>query len=63
MNVIASSIVTRESIALMRANNIDDGHIINMNSVFGHKVVALSMYTASKYAITALTEGAWGVSN
>ena len=57
VNVIALSIVTRESIALMRANNVDDGHVININSLSGHIVFALPMYTASKFAVTALTEG------
>ena len=51
------SIVTRESIALMRANNVDDGHVININSMSGHRLVGLPMYSASKFAVTALTEG------
>jgi len=57
VNVIALSIVTRESIAMMRANNVDDGHIININSMSGHRLVGLPMYSASKFAVTALTEG------
>ena len=57
VNVIGLSIVTRESVALMRANNVDDGHVININSVLGHVMFTLPMYTASKFAVTALTEG------
>ena len=57
VNVVALSIVTRESIALMRANDIDDGHVININSMSGHRLTSNSMYGASKFAVTALTEG------
>ena len=57
VNVLALSIVTRESVALMRSTNVDDGHIINMNSMSGHRLVSSFMYCASKYAVTALTEG------
>ena len=57
INVLALSIVTRESIALMRANSIDDGHVININSMSGHYVKKLPMYSGTKYAVTALTEG------
>jgi len=42
----------------MRANNID-GHIIHINSINGHIVPnfpGLSLYPASKHAVTALTE-------
>lgn len=42
----------------MKANNVN-GHIIHINSVAGHKcpdIPNLNVYTASKYAVTALTE-------
>ena len=57
VNVLALSIVTRESVALMRSTNVDDGHIINMNSMSGHVVGGTLMYCATKFAVTALTEG------
>lgn len=45
----------------MKEANVDDGHIIYINSVAGHKVHKVScemfnVYQASKYSITAITE-------
>ncbi|XP_016349134.1 dehydrogenase/reductase SDR family member 11-like isoform X1 [Sinocyclocheilus anshuiensis] len=60
VNVIALSVCTREAYQSMKERNIDDGHIININSMSGHRVVNnadIHFYTASKYAVTALTEG------
>ncbi|CAN9510872.1 unnamed protein product [Ophioblennius macclurei] len=60
VNVVALSICTREAFRSMRERGVDDGHIIHLNSVCGHRVVAnadLHFYTATKYAVTALTEG------
>lgn len=42
----------------MRANDIA-GHIIHINSLGGHRVIYfpdLNVYSASKFAVTALTE-------
>ncbi|XP_021559854.1 dehydrogenase/reductase SDR family member 11 isoform X2 [Neomonachus schauinslandi] len=44
VNVLALSICTREAYRSMKERKVDDGHIININS-------------ATKYAVTALTEG------
>lgn len=57
---MALCICTREAVKIMRTNGIA-GHIIHMNSVAGHKVVAMpkpifNVYPASKFAVTALTE-------
>ncbi|XP_044527996.1 dehydrogenase/reductase SDR family member 11 isoform X1 [Gracilinanus agilis] len=60
VNVLAVSICTREAYQSMKERNVDDGHIININSMSGHHVVPQSVvhfYSATKYAITALTEG------
>ncbi|XP_030600420.1 dehydrogenase/reductase SDR family member 11-like [Archocentrus centrarchus] len=60
VNVLALSICTREAYQSMKERNVDDGHIININSICGHRVVPnanLHFYTATKYAVTALTEG------
>ncbi|XP_012695251.1 dehydrogenase/reductase SDR family member 11 [Clupea harengus] len=60
VNVLALSICTREAYQSMKERNVDDGHIININSMSGHRVVpsaSVHFYSASKYAVTALTEG------
>ncbi|RZC42510.1 adh short, KR, Epimerase, and/or NAD binding 10 domain containing protein [Asbolus verrucosus] len=58
LNVLGLCIATREAVKIMKANNIN-GHIIHINSIFGHNVPNypnLNVYPASKYAVTALTE-------
>ncbi|XP_038942294.1 dehydrogenase/reductase SDR family member 11 isoform X4 [Rattus norvegicus] len=60
VNVLALSICTREAYQSMKERNVDDGHIININSMCGHRVPPQSVihfYSATKYAVTALTEG------
>lgn len=59
VNVLALSICTKEAIKLMRECGVDDGHIIHMNSMAGHRVPSIhgSFYSATKHAVTALTEG------
>ncbi|KAF5288866.1 hypothetical protein FQA39_LY03745 [Lamprigera yunnana] len=55
-NVISLCIATREAIKVMRQNSID-GHIVHINSIGGHTVLnGNSIYGASKFAVTALTE-------
>ncbi|XP_077064993.1 dehydrogenase/reductase SDR family member 11-like isoform X2 [Siphateles boraxobius] len=60
VNVIGLSLCTREAYHSMKERKVDDGHIININSICGHRVINNAdahFYTASKYAVTALTEG------
>lgn len=54
---------TQEALKLMKESNVDDGHIILINSIAGHKVASsggrspgFNVYPASKHAVTALTE-------
>ncbi|XP_040167104.1 farnesol dehydrogenase-like isoform X1 [Anopheles arabiensis] len=62
-NIIGLSLCTREAVKSMKARDVK-GHIINVNSIFGHKVHQAvpgtrplnGMYPASKYAVTAITE-------
>ncbi|CAH1371969.1 unnamed protein product [Tenebrio molitor] len=57
-NVMGLCIATREAVKIMQANKID-GHIININSIVGHRILTLpgrNVYPASKFAVTALTE-------
>ncbi|XP_063398637.1 dehydrogenase/reductase SDR family member 11-like [Mytilus trossulus] len=57
VNVMALCLCTRESVKMMRANGVDDGHIININSLSGHRCGKAHFYSATKHAVTALTEG------
>jgi len=60
VNVLAVSIISREAIKLMLEKNVNDGQIINLNSLSGHRVVQSSpthFYSATKFAVKALTEG------
>uniref|UniRef100_A0A3Q2QNF9 Dehydrogenase/reductase SDR family member 11 n=1 Tax=Fundulus heteroclitus TaxID=8078 RepID=A0A3Q2QNF9_FUNHE len=60
VNVLALSVCTREAYQSMKERSIDDGHIINLNSMCGHRILPnadIHFYTATKYAVTALTEG------
>jgi len=57
-NVLGLCVATREAVRDMRANNVD-GHIVHINSLGGHyvpNIPNLSVYPASKFAVTALTE-------
>src|SRR6185503_9378283 len=56
LNVIALSVCTREAIGDMRRRG-DDGYVIHVSSMAAHRVPRQSgMYSASKYAVRALTE-------
>ena len=57
-NVTGLCVATREAVKTMQTNKIS-GHIIHMNSYLGHVIPpspGLSIYAASKFAVTALTE-------
>lgn len=57
LNILSVCVATREAVKMMRANKVN-GHIIHINSTFGHQVTthAWNIYPASKFAVTALTE-------
>jgi len=66
-NIIGLCLVTREASRLMKKRDQEEGtigHIVNINSIFGHKIHACvpgtkplnGMYPASKFAVTAITE-------
>ncbi|XP_044926240.1 dehydrogenase/reductase SDR family member 11 isoform X1 [Mustela putorius furo] len=60
VNVLGLSICAQEAYQSMKERKVDDGHIININSMYGHQVSPHSVihfYSATKYAVTALTEG------
>ncbi|KAL1465735.1 hypothetical protein WDU94_005278 [Cyamophila willieti] len=59
VNVLALNICTREAVQSMFANNIDDGYVININSISGHRLLPIdghAMYAASKHGVTILTD-------
>lgn len=54
---------TKKAVAIMKREKVIGAHIININSVCGHKVPytaghkpSLNIYPSTKYALTALTE-------
>lgn len=59
LNVLALSLCTREALQDMRRRG-DDGYVIHISSMSGHRQGPSSnqnsMYTATKYAVRALTE-------
>jgi NADP-dependent 3-hydroxy acid dehydrogenase YdfG len=60
LNVLSLCLCTQLSAASMRAHGIDDGHIVFVNSMSGHRVPpnpATHFYAATKHAVTGLLEG------
>lgn len=56
VNVMALCICTQESLKLMRNHKVNDGQIIHLNSMSGHRIIGNSFYAATKFMVTALTE-------
>ncbi|KFB44579.1 AGAP005499-PA-like protein [Anopheles sinensis] len=57
-NVLGLILCSREAHRSMKARSVA-GHIVNVNSIAGHKYIDvpnLNVYIASKYAVTAITE-------
>ncbi|GBO07888.1 Dehydrogenase/reductase SDR family member 11 [Araneus ventricosus] len=62
VNIMALCICTREAVKLMREKGVDDGQIINISSMSGHRLSStanfgLHFYTGTKFMVRALTEG------
>ncbi|KAF8765100.1 Dehydrogenase/reductase SDR family member 11 like protein [Argiope bruennichi] len=62
VNVLALCICTREAVKLMTEKRIDDGQIINISSMSGHRLSStaqpgIHFYTGTKFMVRALTEG------
>ena len=55
VNVLSLLIATQEAIGDMRKRG-DDGHVIHMGSMAGHRPTKAGVYAATKYAVRALTE-------
>lgn len=57
-NIFGLAVASKEAVKQMQHHKID-GHIVNINSVAGHYVPAVplvNVYSASKFAVTSLTE-------
>ncbi|XP_052688400.1 dehydrogenase/reductase SDR family member 11-like isoform X2 [Crassostrea angulata] len=60
VNVLGLCICTREAFQQMQKNKVDDGHIILINSMSGHRVkpyAAGHFYAATKFAVSGILEG------
>ncbi|KAJ9576086.1 hypothetical protein L9F63_007051 [Diploptera punctata] len=63
LNVLGLSMCTKEALQSMHERGVDDGHIIHISSINGHGVPmhslqhGIMMYSGSKNAVNALTEG------
>lgn len=58
INVLSLCVAIREVLKVFKEND-ENGHIININSIAGHivyDVPNIGVHTASKFAVTALTE-------
>lgn len=63
VNVLALCICTRESVKLMKEKEVDEGQIIHISSIAGHKLpdtiegAGFNFYCGTKFMVRALTEG------
>ncbi|XP_065351269.1 farnesol dehydrogenase-like [Cloeon dipterum] len=60
LNVVGLSLFTRDVIQDMKSRGVNDGHIFHINSIAGHEIMrwpGTEIYSASKHAVTVLTEG------
>ncbi|XP_780227.1 dehydrogenase/reductase SDR family member 11 [Strongylocentrotus purpuratus] len=61
LNVIALCLCTKLSVQQMKERGVDDGHIILLNSMGGHRLIQgsnyLHFYAGTKHMVKALTEG------
>ncbi|XP_055947635.1 dehydrogenase/reductase SDR family member 11-like isoform X1 [Argiope bruennichi] len=59
VNVLALCICTREAVKLMKEAKVDDGQIIHISSMSGHRIPEMTsfMYVGTKFMVRALTEG------
>jgi len=60
LNVLALSICAREALRLMTKDQVNDGHIVNINSMAGHNIfptlTSMHFYVGTKHMVTALTK-------
>lgn len=61
INILGVSWCTREAFQSLHRRKVNDGHIVIINSIAGHRVphipgMSFNIYPATKHAITAMTE-------
>ncbi|ELU08443.1 hypothetical protein CAPTEDRAFT_21960 [Capitella teleta] len=56
VNILAPCLCARESVKSMRSRDVNDGHVINLNSMSGHRVGKLHFYSVTKFATQAITD-------
>jgi len=60
INVLGLNICSREAVKIMKETNIEDGHIININSIAGQQLISyvkyMAVYSSTKFCVTTLTE-------
>ncbi|XP_024084738.1 dehydrogenase/reductase SDR family member 11-like [Cimex lectularius] len=61
LNVIAAGTCVRETLKSLKNHNTDDGHIVNICSIVGHRTLAdfpgFYVYSATKHAQKVISEG------
>ncbi|KAI6651039.1 Dehydrogenase/reductase SDR family member 11 [Oopsacas minuta] len=60
VNILGLSICTREFLQQLKSRLVETGYVVNLCSMSGHRVLTdpnYHFYAATKYAVTALTEG------
>uniref|UniRef100_A0A0A9W1B8 Dehydrogenase/reductase SDR family member 11 n=1 Tax=Lygus hesperus TaxID=30085 RepID=A0A0A9W1B8_LYGHE len=60
VNVLAVGTCIREHLKSMKQHNVNDGHIIDICSIVGHRIIdfpGFYVYTATKHAVKVITEG------
>ncbi|KAB7503575.1 Dehydrogenase/reductase SDR family member 11 [Armadillidium nasatum] len=60
VNIIALCLCSQLAIASLRERGVDDGHVININSISGHVMTPFTssrFYASTKFAVRAITEG------
>ncbi|RXG55302.1 Dehydrogenase/reductase SDR family member 11 [Armadillidium vulgare] len=59
-NVIALCLCSKLTVNSLKERDLDDGHIINISSISGHKIFLASashFYQSTKWSVRALSEG------